>query len=179
MDLKHTGSGNLGATNTTLVLGRKAGVFVLIFDVLKSFFSAKLAQWLFPQLKIAGMLACVGAIVGHCFPVTMHFSGGKGLAAFGGMLLAYNPVIYLIALAAGIAAMVLLDIGVAAPLTGAALFPVLTYAFGGSPAEIGCAAAASAIIFYTHLENVRLTRNRGDTKVHQYFRDVLFKRKKK
>ena len=44
VDLKQAGTGNLGATNTTMVLGRKAGAFVLLFDVLKSFLAARLAR---------------------------------------------------------------------------------------------------------------------------------------
>ena len=49
VDLQEEGTGNLGATNTALVLGRKAGYFVLFFDMFKSFFSYKLARLLFLQ----------------------------------------------------------------------------------------------------------------------------------
>lgn len=179
VDLKQEGTGNLGATNTTMVLGRKAGAFVLLFDVLKSFIAARLARWIFPHLAVAGMLACIGTILGHCFPVTLHFSGGKGLAAFGGMILAYNPLVFVIVVISGICLMVLLDTGVAAPLLGTVLFPVLTYVFSHDLPTTFCASIASAIIFYTHLDNVQKTREKSDLKVHSYFRDVLFTRKKK
>ena len=178
VNLKEAGTGNLGATNTTMVLGRKAGAFVLIFDVAKSFIAARLARWMFPQLTVSGMLACIGVILGHCFPVTMHFSGGKGLAAFGGMMLAYNPLVFVIVVLSGIGIMVLLDIGVAAPLLGMVLFPVLAYVFSHDIPTTVCAVIASAIILYTHLDNVRKTRNHADLKVKNYFRDVLFKREK-
>lgn len=178
VDLKQAGTGNLGATNTTMVLGRKAGAFVLLFDVLKSFLSARLARWLFPQLAVSGMLACIGTILGHCFPVTLHFSGGKGLAAFGGMILAYNPLVFVIVVVSGITVMVLLDTGVAAPLLGTVLFPVLAYIFSHDVPTTVCAVIASAIIFYTHLDNVNKTRANSDVKVKNYFREVLFKRKK-
>ena len=178
VNLKEAGTGNLGATNTTMVLGRKAGAFVLIFDVAKSFIAARLARWMFPQLTVSGMLACIGVILGHCFPVTMHFSGGKGLAAFGGMILAYNPLMFVIVVLSGIGIMVLLDIGVAAPLLGTVLFPVLAYVFSHDIPTTVCAVIASAIILYTHLDNVRKTRNHADLKVKNYFRDVLFKREK-
>ena len=69
VNLKEEGTGNLGATNTAFVLGKKAGIFVLIFDVAKSFLSYKIAKWLFPKLLIAGILASIGCILGHCFPV--------------------------------------------------------------------------------------------------------------
>ena len=178
VNLKETGTGNLGATNTTMVLGRKAGAFVLVFDVAKSFLAARLARWLFPQLAISGMLACIGTILGHCFPITMHFSGGKGLAAFGGMILAFNPIVFVIVVISGISVMVLLDIGVSAPLLGTVLFPVLTYLFSHDIPTTVCAVIASAIILYTHLDNVKKTRAHTDVKVHSYFRDTLFKKKK-
>ena len=178
IDLKQAGTGNLGATNTTMVLGRKAGAFVLIFDVAKSFIAARLARWLFPQLAVSGMLASIGVILGHCFPITMHFSGGKGLAAFGGMMLAYNPVVFVIVVLSGIGIMVLLDIGVAAPLLGTVMFPALTFLFSHDVPSTVCAVIASVIILYTHLDNVNKTRAHSDVKVKNYFRDVLFKKKK-
>ena len=178
VDLKQAGTGNLGATNTTMVLGRKAGAFVLLFDVLKSFLAARLARWIFPQLAVSGMLACIGTILGHCFPVTLHFSGGKGLAAFGGMILAYNPLMFVIVVLSGIGIMVLLDIGVAAPLLGTVMFPVLAYVFSHDIPTTVCASIASVIILYTHLDNVHKTREHSDLKVRNYFRNVLFKKKK-
>ena len=178
IDLKQAGTGNLGATNTTMVLGRKAGAFVLIFDVAKSFLAARLARWLLPQLAVSGMLASIGVILGHCFPITMHFSGGKGLAAFGGMMLAYNPVVFVIVVLSGIGIMVLLDIGVAAPLLGTVMFPALTFLFSHDVPSTVCAVIASVIILYIHLDNVNKTRAHSDVKVKNYFRDVLFKKKK-
>ena len=178
INLKEEGTGNLGATNTTMVLGRKAGAFVLVFDVAKSFLAARLARWLLPQLAVSGMLASIGVILGHCFPITMHFSGGKGLAAFGGMMLAYNPVVFVIVVLSGIGIMVLLDIGVAAPLLGTVMFPALTFLFSHDVPSTVCAVIASVIILYTHLDNVNKTRAHSDVKVKNYFRDVLFKKKK-
>ena len=178
INLKEAGTGNLGATNTTMVLGRKAGAFVLVFDVAKSFLAAKLARWLLPQLAVSGMLACIGVILGHCFPVTRHFSGGKGLAAYGGMMLAYNPLIFVIVVLSGIGIMVLLDIGVAAPLLGTVMFPALTFLFSHDVPSTVCAVIASVIILFTHLDNVNKTRAHSDVKVKNYFRDVLFKKKK-
>ena len=176
VDLKQTGTGNLGATNTTMVLGRKAGGFVLLIDVLKSFVAARLARRLFPNLAVAGMLASIGAILGHCFPVTMHFSGGKGLAAFGGMMLAYNPIVFVIVVISGIAAMVLLDIGVAAPMLGTLMFPALAYVFDHDLLTTACATVASLIIFAMHWSNLRQTREKSDIKVHHYFKNILFRR---
>ena len=77
VDLKQEGTKNLGATNTALVLGKSAGIFVMIFDIAKSVFSYKLARLIFPYLRIAGILACIGTILGHCYPIFLHFQGGS------------------------------------------------------------------------------------------------------
>ena len=122
------------------------------------------------------MLASIGVILGHCFPITMHFSGGKGLAAFGGMMLAYNPVVFVIVVLSGIGIMVLLDIGVAAPLLGTVMFPLLAYLFSHDIPTTACAVIASMIILCTHLDNVHKTREHSDMKVKNYFRDILFKK---
>lgn len=65
VDLRQEGSGNLGATNTAIVLGREAGLFVMIVDMLKSILSARISKLLFPHIAFAGMLACLGSILGH------------------------------------------------------------------------------------------------------------------
>lgn len=105
-DVRKSGTGNLGATNTMLVLGWGAGIFVMLFDLMKSFLSGKLAQYLFPGLSVAGMLACIGAMIGHCFPVFHRFRGGKGLAT----LVIYCGLKYVpIVLCAGWAVMWIFD----------------------------------------------------------------------
>lgn len=174
VNLKEEGTGNLGATNTAYVMGKKAGYFVLFFDVLKSYFSFKIAEWLFPKLLIAGILASIGCILGHCFPVTMHFQGGKGLAAFGGLILAYKPWIFLTIITVGITLMFVCNTGVIAPFMGCVLFPVLTYVSGCDTLELLVVSAASAIIFATHLSNFRMARRREDVVNTQDFMKKVF-----
>ena len=174
VNLKEEGTGNLGATNTAYVMGKKAGYFVLFFDVLKSYFSFKIAEWLFPKLLIAGILASIGCILGHCFPVTMHFQGGKGLAAFGGLILAYKPWIFLTIITVGITLMFVCNTGVIAPFMGCVLLPVLTYVSGCDTLELLAVSAASAIIFATHLSNFRMARRREDVVNTQDFMKKVF-----
>ena len=180
VDLKEEGTKNLGATNTAIVLGRGSGIFVMIFDICKSICASRLARWLFPQLMLAGMLACIGAILGHCFPVFLHFQGGKGLAAFGGMVLAYRPWFFLAILIPGLVLTVLLDTGVALPMLGCALFPTLTLLSGGNIPEILCALAASALLFVMHWENLqKAIHNKDVISTRNFLKDILFKKKEK
>ncbi len=177
VDLTQEGTGNLGATNTAIVLGKKAGIFVMAFDILKSFFSYKIARWLFPQLAIAGIIASIGVILGHCYPVFMGFQGGKGLAAFGGLILAYRPWMFVLIVTTGILLMIVFDTGVAAPMMGCVVFPILVYLSGGELAEITASAAASMLIACTHWSNFRMAWRKADVVKTREFVARVFGRK--
>lgn len=165
VDLKNEGTKNLGATNTALVLGRKAGYFVLFFDIFKSLFSYKLAKWLFPQTVLAGLLAGIGVILGHCFPVFLHFQGGKGLASFGGLVLAHDPAMFVLLLTLGIAFALFMDYGVYLAVSAAVLFPITSYLRSGSIGIFLTAGVASGIILVMHKGNLlRAIRVRGGLK---------------
>lgn len=165
INLKEEGTGNLGATNAAFVLGKKAGIIVLVFDILKSYLSYKLAKWLFPKLMIAGILASIGCILGHCYPMFLHFQGGKGLAAFGGLILAYQPWMFLLIISVGIVLMFVCNTGVIAPFMGCVMFPLMVYFSGHDLMETVAVTVASSIIFATHFSNFRMAR-RGEDRVN-------------
>ena len=155
VNLKESGTGNLGATNTALVLGRKAGYFVLFFDMFKSFFSYRLAKFLFPQLAAAGVIACIGVILGHAFPVFFGFQGGKSLAAFGGLVLAHDPVQFAVLLTLGIVMAFVMNYGVYLAVTATTLFPILSWIRSGSLMTFLSTATASGIVLALHFGNLR------------------------
>lgn len=176
VDLKKTGTGNLGATNTAFVLGKRAGIFVLVFDMCKSILAYRLARRLLPQLAIAGILACIGVILGHCFPFFLRFQGGKGLAAFAGLVLAYNPLHFLMILVSGVIAMFLFDTGVAATVLGTCLFPILVFLNSGNWDETLAVCAACALIFIMHRSNIRMAfAHRDVVRTREFFRKVFGK----
>ncbi len=178
INLKEEGTGNLGATNTAYVLGKGAGIFVLLFDVAKSFLSYKIAKWLFPKLLIAGILASIGCILGHCFPVFMGFEGGKGLAAFGGLILAYSPKMFLAIVTTGIILMFVCNTGVVAPFMGCIAFPVMVYYSSHDLLETIAVLTASCIIFSTHLSNFKMAKRREDVVNTTDFMEKVFGKKK-
>ena len=155
VNLKKEGTGNLGATNTALVLGRKAGYFVLFFDMFKSWIAYKLAKLLFPHLAAAGVLACIGVILGHAFPVFWNFQGGKSLAAFGGLVLAHDPLQFALLLALGILMAFVMNYGVYLAVTAPALFPFLSWLRSGSFRTFLATGTASAIVLALHRSNLR------------------------
>ena len=177
INLREEGTGNLGATNTAYVMGKKAGYFVLFFDILKSYFSFKIARWLFPKLLISGILASIGCILGHCFPVTMHFQGGKGLAAFGGLILAYKPWMFLTIITVGITLMFVFNTGVIAPFMGCLMFPTLVYFSSHNWMDTIAVGIASGIIFATHFSNFRMARRKEDVVNTKDFMAKVFGKK--
>ena len=177
VNLKEEGTGNLGATNTAFVLGKRSGIFVLLFDIAKSFFSYKIAKWLFPKLLIAGILASIGCILGHCFPVFMHFEGGKGLAAFGGLILAYSPTMFLAIVTTGVILMFVCNTGVVAPFVGCIAFPVMVCISSHDLLEILAVLTASCIIFSTHLSNFKMAKRKEDVVNTEEFMEKVFGRK--
>ncbi len=105
IDVREHGSGNAGATNTFRVLGKKAGIPVLLMDVVKGALAVNMV-WLqsdflvheetpFTNLKLAFGFC---AVIGHIFPIFAGFRGGKGIATLLGIVLAVHPPAALCAL---------------------------------------------------------------------------------
>ena len=156
VNLKEEGTGNLGATNTALVLGQKAGWFVLIFDMLKAIFSYKIARALFPKIAlVAGLMAGIGVLLGHCFPFNMHFIGGKGLASFGGLVLAHNPGLFVVLLIGGLTFAYIMDYGVYLAVFASTLFPITSFLVTRDYTDLLLTAIAGGLIFVMHLGNLK------------------------
>lgn len=98
-DIRSKGSGNAGASNAALTMGKKWGVISGALDILKALVCFKLAEWLFVEKMFIGIVTGVSCILGHIFPVYMKFRGGKGLACIGGTVLAYSWKLFLVLLA--------------------------------------------------------------------------------
>lgn len=178
VDLKKTGTGNLGATNTALVLGQKAGWFVLIFDMLKSIISYRLAKVLFPHLRLAGLIAGLGVLIGHCFPFHMGFVGGKGLASFGGLVLATDPVVFCVLLTLGLLAAWNLNYGVYLAVTATVLFPIAMWLRTGDMGITLMVLASSALIFVMHWGNfMRAIRHEDPISAKSGFKKIFGSKK--
>ena len=181
VDLKQSGTGNLGATNTALVLGKNAGYFVLFFDIFKSLFGYKLARLLFPKLgAVAGLLAGIGVLLGHCFPVFLHFQGGKGLASFGGLVLAHDPLLFAVLLTLGLVVCCSLHYGVYLAVTTSLLFPIASFLRTGDPMDLLLTGIAGGLIFCMHLGNLKRAITHEDPiQIKDGLHKILGKGKKK
>lgn len=96
IDIRQHGSGNAGTTNTLRVLGTKAGLIVLLGDILKCIFAIMICGAIFDashpdEIYLLKLYAAAGAILGHNFPFYLNFKGGKGIAATAGLILSFHP----------------------------------------------------------------------------------------
>jgi acyl phosphate:glycerol-3-phosphate acyltransferase len=106
IDIRDAGSGNIGATNVTRVLGKRYGYPVFIVDFLKgltavsmSILIEKRAQPISAPTELFGIVAAISCVIGHAFPVWLSFKGGKGVATSMGALFGLMPFMALIGIA--------------------------------------------------------------------------------
>ena len=174
-DIRHVGSGNAGASNLVIVVGKKIGLFVAALDILKSFFAFRLAGVLFPDamagpISWAGVLAGVAAVFGHVFPFYMGFKGGKGLACFGGIVLAINYKMFIILFIAAFLIAMITDYICFAPIAMAFIVPAtvgIIYNTWIPPAIISI---ASILLLFKHKQNIDRIRSGQELRFHFLWR---------
>lgn len=157
-DVRSSGSKNAGASNTVIMAGKLAGVLVALLDIFKAALSWRLCQALFPQFALAGMLGGVACILGHMFPVFLHFCGGKGLACIGGVVLAYDPATFLIMLAITCVIGFATNYIAIATVSIAAIWPVYYGVTTGFWAGAAVLAVPFVPILLRHMTNFRRIR---------------------
>ena len=154
VDLRRAGSGNLGASNATVLLGWKAGVLVAVHDIGRAALVVLSMKWLFPHAANVGSVAGVACVLGHIFPFYLKFRGGKGFASYLGMTLALNWKLALIVLAAVVIVTVVTDYIVCGTFTAIVTVPMYTGFATRSWLPALILTAATAVIFYKHRENI-------------------------
>ena len=127
VDLRKSGSGNIGATNVVRVVGPLAGILTLAFDTGKGAAAVWLAGRVTNESATWMMIAAFTVLLGHCFPAWLKFKGGKGVATALGVFLALCPL-------AAVSALLLFLLCVAywryislGSVAGAAAMPLLIY----------------------------------------------------
>jgi len=170
IDLRHHGSGNLGATNVYRVLGAKVAAVVLLFDAAKG---AVPVLWfprlIAPRVSEPGGLTLwaiafgIAAIVGHVRPVFLLWKGGgKGVATASGVFGALAPAAIGVALLVWLAVLVVSGYMSLASLAGAAVLPVAIAVMGGLRSPLfAVSVVVAAFVFWTHRSNIARLR-RGE-----------------
>ena len=153
-DIRKDGSGNLGASNATILFGWKAGASVAVHDVGKAVLAVILAKGLFPNLEYAGAAAGVAAVLGHIFPFYLKFKGGKGTASFLGLTLALNWRLALVVVLLLVLATIITDYIVIGTFSAIVVVPAYMGLFLQNLILMAIICVASLAIFWKHRENI-------------------------
>ena len=167
-DIRSVGSGNIGATNVMRSGGKGLGAATFLLDLLKGAAAVWIAGWIAPQFASAvpprdiEALAAVVAVLGHMFPVWLHFRGGKGVATGFGVFLVTAPLAALSSFALFIVILLITRYVSLASILGAASFPLFAWFLvrGDKPAPfVGAQIIVALLIIVKHQQNIRRLAN--------------------
>ncbi|HET6992157.1 MAG TPA: glycerol-3-phosphate 1-O-acyltransferase PlsY [Bacteroidia bacterium] len=174
IDIREHGSGNSGATNTFRVLGKKAGIPVLLLDVFKGWACVMMAAFVteapahsqdFVNIQI---VLGVASVVGHIFPIWAGFRGGKGIATLFGVILAVHP--YACLLAAGVFLIVFLAshyVSLGSICAGISFPFIVIFIYGNDivPSMVVFSCLVAILILITHQKNIERLIRREESKI--------------
>lgn len=163
IDIRKIGSGNIGATNVFRVVGKPAGVFVLIVDGLKGYAAcAWLADFILQRaseqalpLDTVRVTAGLAVILGHNFTCWLKFRGGKGIATSAGVLAALVPAALIIILVIWVAVFALTRYVSLASISASFALPFATWLMRYSLGLIIVTAAMAVLAIYKHRGNIQ------------------------
>jgi glycerol-3-phosphate acyltransferase PlsY len=153
IDVRKSGSGNIGSANVLRVAGPGPAALTLLFDAAKGFLPVIVAQQLGLPLW-AQLLSGLAAIIGHNWSIILRGRGGKGIATSLGVLLAFAPLVTLIALAVWLIVIAGSRYASLASLLMMASVPVLLALFHYESAYWIFGAALVVLAVYRHRGNI-------------------------
>lgn len=165
-DIRKKGSGNAGASNALITMGKKVGLISALFDIAKATACYLVAPLIFGDVTLAAEIAGVACMLGHMFPAYMKFKGGKGLACLGGVLIAIDWRLFFAILAVEILLCLWTDYICVVPISASVLIPIFYGLFGTKGVApwllhakngwlgAGILFIATAAILYRHIQNI-------------------------
>lgn len=157
-DVRTEGSGNAGASNALIIAGKAAFLAVVALDVLKAWTSCRICRGLFPALTAAEQIGGAACVLGHLFPFTLGFRGGKGLACQGGVILFWSWRWFLVLLGAAILLAVVTKYVCFVSPTVSIAYPLIFWWRTGFLAGAVVLLTPALPIILKHLENFRRIR---------------------
>jgi glycerol-3-phosphate acyltransferase PlsY len=156
VDVRRTGSGNVGATNVLRTTGPLPGLLALLMDVAKGL-GAVLAARAVDGPTLPAMSAAA-VVVGHMFPVWLAFKGGKGVATGAGAFVPLAPTAALGAVGVFVVVLAATRYVSVGSMSGAAALAILVFALDGPGPVAWAAAAVAVLIVVRHGPNLRRLR---------------------
>ena len=163
-NLREIGSGNIGATNVLRTGNKKAAALTLLLDAGKGALVVLLARAMAGPDAV--QLAALTAMLGHCYPVWLRFKGGKGVATFLGIMLAFSWPVGLGCSLAWLFGVAISRQSSMGALTAAAA-PTFLLVFLGSGQALLLGIALTLVVFWRHRENIHRIRAGTEPKIGQ------------
>lgn len=152
-DVTQEGSKNPGTSNIVRLMGWKAGLVVLLLDMGKGALAAGVGLAI-DDHRGAYILG-VAAVIGHVFPVTRHFKGGRGVATAAGVLAVVFPFVIVVLGVVWVAIARGLHKASVASVVCAILFPTIVALRGGGKLDLAVTCGLAAIVIVRHVSNLR------------------------
>ncbi len=171
-DIRRHGSGNAGATNMIRTYGTGAGVFTFLGDLMKAIVAVLLTEILMGE--VSAYVAGVACVLGHVFPVWYKFKGGKGVAVSAAMMLATEPIVFLVIIIVFIAVVAVTKYISLGSIMAALMYPLVLmklYPFThiNNLSSLFfiimiCSVTITLLVLYMHRENMQRLLNRTENK---------------
>lgn len=167
-DVRESGSGNLGGTNAGRVLGKKAGISVIVLDALKAVIIFYLSSYLSlkfnlnPDIKYIAGLAC---IFGHCYPIFAEFRGGKAVSTSLGYFLCIEPLYAVVAIVVFLLVLKISKYVSLSSISTALIVLCITPFLAVSITAKLCMLIAVIILVYRHKDNIKRIKNHTESKI--------------
>ncbi len=154
VDVRKSGSGNVGATNVARVVGRRQGIYTLAADMAKGFLPVFITLQLGFNTRAVTLVA-IAAFLGHLFPVFLKFKGGKGVATAFGVFVALAPLASLVLILFFAAVMWVSRIVSVSSMITAVAAPVIFWCFSYSAASVEISIFLAFMILVRHRSNIQ------------------------
>ena len=167
-DVRESGSGNLGGTNVGRVLGKKAGISVIVLDALKAVIIFYLSSYLSlkfnlnPDIKYLAGLAC---IFGHCYPIFAEFRGGKAVSTSLGYFLCIEPLYAVVAIVVFLLVLKISKYVSLSSISTALIVLCITPFLAVSITAKLCMLVAVILLVYRHKDNIKRIKNQTESKI--------------
>lgn len=167
-DVRESGSGNLGGTNAGRVLGKKAGISVIVLDALKAVIIFYLSSYLSlkfnlnPDIKYLAGLAC---IFGHCYPIFAEFRGGKAVSTSLGYFLCIEPLYAVVAIVVFLLVLKISKYVSLSSISTALIILCITPFLAVSITAKLCMLVAVILLVYRHKDNIKRIKNQTESKI--------------
>jgi len=155
VDIRETGSGNIGATNVWRLGGPRLGIPVFLLDFGKGIAAVMLGKWVAPGSYLIHVLAGMAGIVGSNWSIFLRFRGGRGVSMSLGVLVALVPRVALITFAVWLVALLTTRYVSVSSMAGALIVPVLMFLFHAPLAYSILGLICCAFVMIRHIPNLR------------------------